>query len=252
MKPDLKKVNTLSPTQMIVFSFVIIISIGTLLLLLPWVTKHESLSLVDALFTSVSATCVTGLTVVDIGSEFTLFGQIIILVLIQLGGLGIMTFSTFFLYLLGKRVSIRGREIIDMTLTHTPVHNIDALLRKIIILVLFVEGIGFIILTLRLMNLYPLSTAMYHGLFHAVSAFCNAGFSLYHNSFIDFSTDILVNCVLIGLIVLGGLGFVVLLDIKNLFHRSKELLRTVSFHSKIVLLVSFFLILFGTLFLFVI
>ncbi len=250
MKLNIKKVNTLSPTQMIVFSFIVIISIGTILLCLPWATEKESLSFVNALFTAVSATCVTGLTVVDIGSEFTLFGQIVVLILIQLGGLGIMTFSTFFLYLLGKRVSIRGREIIDMTLTHTPVQNIGVLLRKVITIVFFIEGIGFFVLTLKWMNIYPLPKAMYHGLFHAVSAFCNAGFSLYQNSFIDFSTDIWVNCVLIGLIILGGVGFIVLLDFQNLFRRSKPFHGSFSFHSKVVLFVAFFLILVGTLFLF--
>lgn len=235
---------------MIVFSFIVIISIGTLLLCLPCATQNENLNFVDALFTSVSATCVTGLTVVDIGSEFTLFGQIVVLALIQLGGLGIMTFSTFFLYLLGKRVSIRGREIIDMTLTHTPVRNIGALLRKVITIVFFIEGVGFLILTLKWMSIYPLSKALYHGLFHAVSAFCNAGFSLYQNSFIDFSTDVSINCLLIGLIILGGLGFVVLLEFKNLFHRSTPFHGSFSFHSKVVLFVTFLLIVLGTLFLF--
>ena len=235
---------------MIVSSFIVIISIGTLFLRLPWATRGEHLNLVDALFTSVSATCVTGLTVVDIGTKFTLFGQTVVLGLIQLGGLGIMTFSTFFLYLLGKRVSIRGREIVDMTLTHTPVQHIGSLLLKIIVIVLFIEGIGFLLLTIRWVNIYPLPKAIYYGLFHAVSAFCNAGFSLYYNNFMDFSADILVNCVLIGLIVLGGFGFVVLLDFKNLFHWSKEFPRSFSFHSKIVLLMTFFLILFGTLFIY--
>ena len=205
----------LSPPQMIIFSFIIIISFGTLLLLLPCATQGKPLGFVDALFTSVSATCVTGLTVVNIGSEFTLFGQLVVLIMIQLGGLGIMTFSTFFIYLLGKKVSIRGREIVDSTLSHSPVSNIGSLLMRIMILVFVLEGIGTVLLAARWLKYYPLPMAFYHGLFHAVSAFCNAGFSLYRNSFERFSSDLPINVIIMTLIVLGGLGFVVLLDLKN-------------------------------------
>ena len=204
----------------------------------------------DALFTAVSATCVTGLTVVNIGSEFTFYGQTVVLVLIQLGGLGIMTFSTFFLYLLGRRVSMRGREIIDSTLSYIPVRNIGSLLRRIMFIVFFVEGVGVLILTVGWLRIYPLPKALYHGIFHAISSFCNAGFSLYGNSFEGFCNDLIVNWVVIGLIVLGGLGFVVLIDFKHLLRRPRGALGRLSFHSKVVLTVTFFLIFIGTLFLF--
>jgi len=235
---------------MIVFSFLTIISVGTILLLLPWTTRGESLSFVDSLFTAVSATCVTGLTVVNIGSQFTLYGQLVVLGLIQLGGLGIMTFSTFFLYLLGRRISIRGREIIDTTLSHSPVHNIGALLRKIMMVVFLIEGVGILLLSLHLSRFYPLPEAIYRGVFHSVSAFCNAGFSLYTTSFEGFRTDLFVNGLVMGLIILGGLGFIVLLDFKHLLFRPRRVFRAFSFHTKVVLTVTLSLIVLGTVFLF--
>jgi len=249
-KKHFKKIESLSPPQTIVFSFLIIIFVGTILLCLPWATKGKSLTLVEALFTAVSATCVTGLSVINIGTKLTLYGQIVVLSLIQIGGLGIMTFSTFFLYLLRRRISIRGREIIDSTLSHTPVHNIGNLLLKIMLIVFLVEASGAALLTLRWLEFYPLPKAVYHGVFHAVSAFCNAGFSLYGNSFEAFRSDLLINLVLIGLIVLGGLGFVVLLDLRYLLQQPTEGRSHFSFHTKVVLSVTFSLILLGTLFFF--
>ena len=240
----------LRPPQMIVISFLIIILTGACLLMLPWATQGESLSVVDALFTAVSATCVTGLTVVNIGTDFTLFGQIVVLVLIQIGGLGIMTFSTFFIYLLGRRISMKGREIIDTTLSHTPVQNIRSLLWKIMILVFLLEAIGAGLLTFSWMQQHSLPKALYHGIFHAVSAFCNAGFSLYSTSFEGFQSNLLINLILMTLIILGGLGFIVLLDLKHLLFRPKNTPHRFTFHSKVVLSVTFSLIVIGTLFIF--
>jgi trk system potassium uptake protein TrkH len=239
--------GSLSATQMIVFSFITIICIGTLLLLLPFSTKGSNLNFINALFTAVSATCVTGLTVIDIGKEFTRFGQLVVLILIQLGGLGIMTFSTFFLYLLGGRASIRNREIIDSTLSYSSVPNLKILLQKIMFLVFIVEGIGVVCLSLAWIRYYPLPEAIYHGFFHSISAFCNAGFSLYSNSFERFSTDYMLNIFIILLIISGGLGFIVLLELKSLFNYSKQKIRSLSFQSKVVLTMTFFLIMFGTL-----
>ena len=244
--------SSLGSTQMIVFSFLTIIATGTVLLLLPWATQGRSLNFIDALFTAVSATCVTGLTVINIGSEFTIYGQVVVLTLIQLGGLGIMTFSTFFIYLLGRRVSIRGREIMDSTLSYSPVPNIGSLLRKIMAVVFLVECAGGILLTFHWLGMYGFPKAVYYGFFHAVSAFCNAGFSLYKDSFEGFRSDTVVNGVIMGLIVIGGLGFVVLLDFKNLFRRRKRMPNRFSFHSKVVLSVTGFLLLLGTLFIFLV
>jgi trk system potassium uptake protein TrkH len=240
----------LRPTQMIVISFLTIILTGTLLLMLPCATQEKPLSLVEALFTAVSATCVTGLTVVNIGKECTLFGQIVVLALIQIGGIGIMTFSTFFIYLLGRRISMKGREIIDQTLSHTPVQNIGSLLRKIMILVFLFEAVGAGLLTLAWLRHDPFSKALYHGIFHAVSAFCNAGFSLYSTSFEGFQNDLFINLILMFLIILGGLGFIVLLDLKHLLFRPNNSLHRFTFHSKVVLSVTLSLIVIGALLIF--
>jgi len=241
---------SLTPPQMIILSFATIIIVGGVLLCLPWATVGHRLSIVDGLFTAVSATCVTGLTVVNISAEFTPFGQWVVLVLIQLGGLGIMTFSTFFLYLLGRRVSIRGRDVIGTTLSHRPVQDIALLLRKIMVIVFLVEGVGVVFLTLAWSRYYSFPRAIYHGVFHSVSAFCNAGFSLYGDSFERFQLDPAINFITMGLIVVGGLGFIVLLDLKNLRHGPRKGFRKFSFHSKMVITATFFLIVFGTLFIY--
>jgi len=249
LKKRIRKLN-LNPPQMIAISFLVIITFGTCILLLPWATRGESLNVVDALFTAVSAVCVTGLTVVDISQNFTPFGQIVVLTLIQMGGLGIMTFSTFFLYLLGRRISIRGREVIDSTFMTTPVQNIGSLLRRIMMLVFVIEGVGVVLLTLSWMRYFPFPQALYHGFFHAISAFCNAGFSLFSTSFEQFQLDPFINFVSMALIILGGLGFVVLIDFKNRWSRSSGPIRRLSFHTKVVCSVAFFLIFISAFFLF--
>lgn len=237
---------------MIVLSFLIIILTGTILLMLPWTKKSGSLCVVDALFTSVSAVCVTGLTVVDIGKDFTLFGQLIVMLLIQVGGLGIMTFSTFFLYLLNRRVSVRNRDVIGSTIVNEPVPSIASFLSRVMILVFSIEGIGVVFFTLRWLKYYSFPKALYHSVFHSISAFCNAGFSLYSNSFEGFSTDIWLNIILMSLIILGGLGFIVLLDTKKLFFYRRKVNNSISFHSKVVLTVTLLLIISGAVILYLI
>lgn len=241
-----KKRDHFSPNQMIVFSFLSIILIGTVLFLLPVSAEHAPLSPIDALFTAVSATCVTGLSVCDVSKELSPFGQAVLLVLIQLGGLGLMTFSTFFIYLFGRKTSMRNREIIGNTLSLSSSKNIKVLIKRIMLLVVLFELTGTILLTLRFMQHRPFFPALYHGLFHAISAFCNAGFSLYPTSFEPFRNDVTVNLILIGLIVAGGLGFVVLIDLKHRFSWKLNFWRHLSFHSKMVLGFSAALVVAGT------
>ena len=231
-----------TPPQIIVASFAMIIALGTAALMLPWCSTSGSLTLVEALFTSVSATCVTGLTVIDISKVLTPAGQIVVMVLIQLGGLGLMTFSTFFLYLFGRRVSLRHRDIIDITLSHSPVRDIGALLRRVMGLVFVVEAVGAVALTLRFLAHYPLKHAAWLGIFHAISAFCNAGFSLFTNSLEGFRGDWLMNGVVMVLIILGGLGFIVLLDFRDILKRRRRNVGLLSFHSKVVLATSLLLV----------
>jgi trk system potassium uptake protein TrkH len=242
---------SLNPTRAISLSFAGIIFSGALLLMLPWASSGGHLSFIDALFTATSATCVTGLSVMDIGTRLTLFGQLVVLVLIQTGGLGIMTFSTFFLYVLGRKISLRDREAMDMTLRTMTVPNIIQIIPRIFLLVITIEGSGALLLTLLWMDQFPLHLAFYHGIFNAISAFCNAGFSLFSDNLISFNSNPWILAVVMGLIIAGGLGFVVVIDIKRFFFK-REKHYLLSFHTKIVLLMTGLLIAGGAILLFLI
>ena len=223
-------------------SFVVLISTGTFLLMLPISTTTSRLSFIDALFTATSATCVTGLIVVETGTAFTHFGQMVILVLIQFGGLGLMTFSTFVVYLLGKKLSIGSRELLQQTFSHLPVLTLKKLVKTIFLSTAAVETIGAIVLTTRFAQTMPLAKAAYFAVFHAISAFCNAGFSLFSDSMIGYRSDFTVNFVLLFLIVTGGLGFVVISEIA--FLRTLKF-RKLSLHSRLVILTTATLIVSG-------
>ncbi|NIR52947.1 hypothetical protein GWO43_30445 [candidate division KSB1 bacterium] len=237
----------LHPARIVLLSFLVVIIIGTGLLMLPNATVRGSISVVDALFTATSATCVTGLVVLDTGADFTRFGQIVILVLIQIGGLGIMTLSTFFVYLIAGRLTFTEREILQDTLSQHPMADFARLLKLVFLVTIAIEALGCGLLTWRFMQTTPASDALYTGLFHAVSGFCNAGFSLFSNSLENYRDDVVMNLVMSGLIVLGGLGFIVLFD---LFHCLKKVRRRsvsqLSFHTRIVLFITVVLILSGT------
>jgi trk system potassium uptake protein TrkH len=245
---QIKKAKFWGSSRILIFSFLSIILAGTVLLMLPHAVHGDSLSFIDALFTSTSATCVTGLIVVDTGSRFTLFGQIIILLLIQLGGLGIMTFSTFFIFLIIGKFSLSDRDVIQETLTQSPIKNITGLLKTIFIFTISIEVIGGLLLTLCFLDQMPLKKASYYGIFHSISAFCNAGFSLLPNSFVDYQGTWSINLILMVLIVLGGIGFVVLNEFKRfLFKKEKQFRSSFSFHSKIALIITSILIVTGAL-----
>ena len=245
-----RRLSAFNPPQMIVASFLTIILLGTICLSLRCSVEGERLSLLNALFTATSATCVTGLTVVDIGSDLTPFGQCIVLCMIQLGGLGIMTFSTFFMTMLRRRVSIRGRDVLGSTLGFLPDQHVGHLLKRIFLTVFILEGIGMVCLAAWWMRHYPFGKALYHGWFHSVSAFCNAGFSLYSDSFTRYGTDVFFNVVIMVLIILGGVGFFVLLDLKHLVVKRKQSIERISFHSKVVLTMVCVLVVIGAIFLF--
>lgn len=217
------------------------------MLKLPQASAGKPLNFIDALFTATSATCVTGLIVVDTGTAFSTFGQIIILILIQIGGLGIMTLSTFFIFIVAGQFSILNRDVIQETLTQKPIKNLTSLLKTTFLLTILLETIGAILLTLRFVNSFPLKKAAYLGIFHSVSAFCNAGFSLFYNSFEDYKADYAINVILIILIIMGGIGYIVLQDLRQgLRKKKKRWVFQISFHSKIVLVTTLFLIIFGS------
>jgi len=234
-------------------SFIVTILVGTLLLLFPFSTKSGHISLIDALFTSTSAVCVTGLVVQDTSTYFAPTGQVIILILFQLGGLGIMTFSTMILLAAGRKISIKDTIIIQEGFHHVAPKDFRSLIRNIFFFTLFIELAGTLFLFLHFLRDTPWPRALYHSFFHAVSAFCNAGFSLFSDSFISYKGDVLVNTTVVILIVLGGLGFLVLQEGKEiLFVLFKRKKRHLSLHTKLVLILTLILIVLSFVFFFLI
>ncbi len=232
------------PGRLLIFLYVSAILIASILLYLPFFASGERLSFIDACFTAASALCVTGLIVVDTGSAFNTAGQILILALFQIGGLGIMTLSTFFFQLIGRRVSSRDRQLLYSTYTPGQKGELRQLLAAVVKYSLVIELAGAVILTLNWMGDYGFVKAFYSAVFHAVSAFANAGFSLYSDSMIRYQHDLVTNAVFYGLIFLGGIGFVIILRIENMALKGRAG-RKLGLHSKIVLTVSAILILGG-------
>ncbi len=244
----IKIIKNFSPAQALVFYYAIAILLGTVLLVTPWAAHGEPLSLLDALFTATSAQCVTGLIVVDTGTKLTLFGQCVVLALIQVGGLGIMTFSVYLFIYLKVGVSARGRWIIQETLMHSPVSSWRELIRGIVLTTLVIEAAGALLLTFAFVPVLGVWEGIYSAIFHSISAFCNAGFSLFADSLIGFRANPLVNLTVMGLIILGGIGFLVireLIQVVRVRTKKRSQRPKLSLHSKIVLVASTFLVVYG-------
>ncbi|MCL4439716.1 MAG: TrkH family potassium uptake protein [Firmicutes bacterium] len=236
--------NKLTPAQILVLGFAAVILMGGLLLTLPIAsTSGQATSFVDALFTSTSAVCVTGLVVVDTGTHWTVFGQVVIMLLIQVGGLGFMTVGTLFAMLLGKRINLKSRILIQEALNNLRIEGIVRLVRYVLMVTFTVEGTAALILAVRWSFDMPWKKALYFGIFHAVSGFNNAGFDLFGDfrSITGYVDDITVNLVIAGLIIIGGIGFVVIAD--TIQHRNW---RNFSLHTKMVLTTTAFMIIGGT------
>ncbi|MFD2610855.1 TrkH family potassium uptake protein [Paenibacillus gansuensis] len=246
-KLDLLK---LSPPRILVSGFALIILIGGILLSLPVSAApgHEPISFLDALFTATSATCVTGLVVADTGRDFSTFGQVVIMLLIQVGGLGFMTMATLVALMLKKKISLRERLILQEALNQSSMEGIVRLIRKVLIYSLTIEAVAAVIFTIRWAFEYPLGKAMFLGMWHAVSMFNNAGFDLFgeYRSLTMYVNDPVVNVVAMCLIILGGIGFIVMSDLMD--YRQK---RKLSLHTKVVLSTSAFLIVLGALVIFI-
>lgn len=247
MKP-LIGFRRLTPPQFLVLGFALIIMIGGLLLSLPVSTTNgEGLPLVDALFTATSATCVTGLVVVDTATYFTVFGQVVIMVLIQVGGLGFMTMATLIALVLRKRISLRERLILQEAMNQASMEGIVRLIRKVLLYSLTIELVAAVLFAIRWSFDYSVGRAIYMGVFHAVSMFNNAGFDLVGDfrSLMPYADDPLINIVAMSLIILGGIGFIVMSDLME--YKKK---RKLSLHSKVVLSMTGFLIVFGAIVIF--
>jgi len=227
--------------KMIIYSFGTLILVGAFILWLPWAHRGE-MRFIDALFTSVSAVCVTGLIVKETGADFTLFGQGTIMVLIQIGGLGYMTAVTFLAIMRHRKLGHRDRLILRESLNYSGMEGLVHFVKIVFLSIFAIEMIGFVVLSLRFWADMPLDQALWYGLFHAISAFNNAGFSLFCDSLMGYRTDPVINLSIPLLIILGGLGYLVLIELY--YYRKREILR-LSTHTKIVLFMSVVLLVFG-------
>lgn len=242
--------KSMNATRMVAGSFAIIILIGTLLLMLPAASQNgQSAGFLTSLFTATSATCVTGLIPVDTGMSWTFFGQVVIILLIQVGGLGFMTILSLFSLLLRRRIGLSERLIMASTLNLNDMDGVVRVVRHALMVTFTLEGIGAVVLSTRFISQFGILGGIWRGIFHAISAFCNAGFDLVGGKFGAFTSlegynnDPLVLCTIMVLIVSGGLGFFVWEDILRT-RRWKGF----SFYTKLVLSITAALLVGGTVF----
>jgi len=238
-----KATHGIKPINVLPLGFIAVILLGTGLLMLPIASKDgTSLPLINALFTATSATCVTGLIVVDTGTYFSIFGQVVILMLIQLGGLGLMTISMILFSLTGRRISLHDRISMAENFGESRLQGIVRLARAALLVTGLFELMGAVLFSIRFIPEYGLLKGAWFSVFHSISAFCNAGFDLIggYRSFTGYSSDPYMLIVMMALIVAGGLGFGVILNLRN----TKDL-RRLRLHSKLVLTGTAFMILFG-------
>ncbi|MFF2889212.1 TrkH family potassium uptake protein [Paenibacillus sp. NPDC057967] len=238
--------NNISPPQLITIVFFFLICIGTVLLSMPFSSSTgHSVGFLNAMFTAVSAVCVNGLVVLDTGSAFSVAGQVIIMILIQIGGIGFMTLGVMVAILLGKKIGLKQRLIIQHSTQSTSAQGLVRLSLYMVLIVFLFESIATLILTLRWEGEMGLGNAAYYALFHSISAFNNAGFALWSDGLSQHVGDPIVNFIIITLFVVGGLGYIVVVDIVR-----KRSWRKLSLHSKIVILATAILSVTGFLLLF--
>ncbi|MGI5870461.1 MAG: TrkH family potassium uptake protein [Bacillota bacterium] len=238
-----------TPAQVFVMGFSGFILLGSILLTLPIATYAGRFRWLDALFTSTSAVCVTGLILQDTGTTFTPFGQIVIITLCQIGALGVMTMSTLMALILGKRIGLKERILIQESWGQSDLEGVVRLIKKVVLFALAMEVMGGIVLSLRFLKDFPFGQAVYYGFFHAVFSFCNAGFDVFGPVYGPFTnlthylTDPWVMLTVAALAIIGGLGFPVLFELAQ----QKEKKR-LSVHTRLVLLITGLLLALGTIF----
>lgn len=244
----IKDMLALKPAQILAAGFAAVILMGALLLNTPWAsTSGEYVGFINALFTSTSAVCVTGLVVVDTGTYWTTFGKIVILCLIQIGGLGLMAMSTLIFFLMGKRIGLKNRLLMQKALGHYTMSGIVNMTKTILIGTVVVELGGALLLSTRFVPRFGWKDGIFASFFHSISAFCNAGFDIFSGylgpdygqyvSLVPFVDDIVINCTIAGLIIVGGLSFPVIMDVIH-----KRNFKRLTLHSKMVLSTTAFLL----------
>jgi trk system potassium uptake protein len=241
--PPRQQSSLLHPTRLIIGAYAVVIVIGTMLLALPLATPGpDRASLETAVFTATSAITVTGLAVVDTATEWTRFGQVVILVLIQLGGFGITTFASVFAVLVFRRLGLRARLATQLEQNTLEIGQMRGLIRRIAVFYALVEGVGIVVLTLAFWRSgRGLVTALWEGTFHAISAFNNAGFSTFSDSLSGFAGDGFVLMPVMVLIIVGGIGFPVVLEVL----RTRFTFNRWSIHTRLTLATSAALVVLG-------
>ncbi|KGM97173.1 Trk family potassium uptake protein [Clostridium botulinum] len=231
----------LTPVQTLALGFFIVIMVGTMLLMLPIASKSGVITpFVDALFTSTSAVCITGLTTLNTAAHWSYFGTTIIIILIQVGGLGFMSFATLIALLLGKRITLKERLVMQEAMNSFSLQGLVKLAKYILIFTFSVEGIGALFLSTKFIPRYGLLKGIYFSVFHSISAFCNAGFDLTGDSLVPYATNTVVILTISLLIIVSGLGFAVWAEIYNYKGVGKF-----STHSKVAISMTAFLVIVG-------
>lgn len=247
IKHNLSERLMIKPGMVLVIGIATLILIGAFILNLPMSSKSgESIGFIDAIFTSTSAISVTGLVPVNTAEHWTIFGKIVILILIQVGGLGFMTSATIIAFITGKRIGLKERLVMQEQFNQESFAGIVRLAKFVILFTLTSEAIGALLLSLKFVPRFGPLKGVGFSIFHSVSAFCNAGFDITGDSMAPFVGDTLINFTIMGLIILGGLGYTVYLDIAK-----QKNLKKLTLHSKIVLVVSLSLIVVGALVIFI-
>ncbi|WP_315117471.1 TrkH family potassium uptake protein [uncultured Clostridium sp.] len=249
MKINVFKKVKLTPVQILALGFAVVIFMGTILLHLPIATQSgESTPLIDCFFVSTSATCVTGLITVDTGTHWNYFGKTVIMLLIEIGGLGFMSFATLIALILGKKITLKDRLIMQEALNSFSLQGLVKMAKYILLFTFSVQIGGALLFATQFIPEFGLAKGIYYSIFHSISAFCNAGFDLFGNfqSLTGYYDNTVIILTMSGLIIIGGLGFYVWHEIYNF-----KTLKKLSLHSKIVLSVTTFLIVGGTILMFI-
>lgn len=248
MNWNFKRNFKLKGVQILALGFILLILVGALILTLPIsTTSGESTNFLDALFTATSAVCVTGLIVVDTGSYWNSFGQTVIMILIEIGGLGFMSFTTLIAIILGKKITLRERLILQDAMNTFNIQGLVKMVKYVLVFTVSVQFFGALLLSTQFVPEHGLGRGIFYSIFHSISAFCNAGFDVLgkSNSLISYNSNVVVITVISSLIIIGGLGFTVWSEL----YSSKSLKR-VSLHSKMVILMTTVLVLGGAILMF--
>ena len=238
MQNVLKNKTKLNGVQILALGFLVLIIIGAIILSLPISSKSgEPTNFLDAIFTSTSAVCVTGLVTLNTSAHWSTFGQTVIITLIEIGGLGFMSFAVLISLILGKKITLRERLVMQEAMNTFSIQGLVKMVKYVLAFTVSVQFFGALLLSTQFVPEYGISKGIFYSIFHSISAFCNAGFDLFGTSLIGYSNNTVVILVISALIIIGGLGFTVLLELYN-FKGIKKL----SLHAKLVIITTSILV----------